>query len=162
MKMQTEAQQLTEDADATRRRVRYTVQFTELGGGTPDVTLVFDRLVFEGGSVESGVDRVEIQGSMLTGAQVASVAEAMPRLVALAYDMVALTVGYDMVALTVGAADGGIPAEVARAAAIYNEAVSDGRLPLKAVMKALQLSKPTASRRVRAAKDLGLIQEGGK
>lgn len=118
------------------------------------------------GSVESGVDRVEIQGSMLTGAQVASVAEAMPRLAALAYGAVApevpAFVQIDIVALAVGAADGGIPAEVARAATVYNEAVSDGRLPLKAVMKALQLSKPTASRRVRAAKDLGLIHEGGK
>lgn len=166
MKMETESQQLTE-AGAARQGARHTVRFTELGGGTPDVSLIFDRLIFEGGSVEGGVDRVVIEGSMLTAVHVASVAEALPRLVALAYGAVApevpAFVQTDMVDLAVGAVDGGIQAEVVRAAAVYREAVQDDRLPLQAVMRALNMSKPTASRRVRAAKDLGLIPEkGGK
>ncbi len=55
-----------------------------------------------------------------------------------------------------------IPGKVERAASIYLEAMEDGRLPLKAVMKELDLTKPTASRRIRAARDLGLIPEKGE
>ena len=54
------------------------------------------------------------------------------------------------------------PGEVERAASIYRDALEDGRLPLKAVMKELDLTKPTASRRIRAARDLGLIPEKGE
>ena len=55
----------------------------------------------------------------------------------------------------------GVPGEVSRAAMIYREAVEDGKRPLQAVMKAMNLSKATASRRVRAAKDAGLIASDG-
>ncbi len=164
MRMTTETEPLGNDPE----RVRYSVRFTEWGQGMPDVTLVFERTTFDRGSIDSGVQRVTIDGSMIDASKVAKVAEQLPRLVAHAYAEAApgvpSVVQADMVSLAAGAADRGIPAEVAKAAAIYRQAVEEDRLPLQAVMKALSLSKPTASRRVRAAKDLGLIPDskGGK
>lgn len=165
--MYTESERLNRDDGDQGDTYRHTVRFTDLGSA-PNVTLVFDRYTFDGGVVESGVERIVVEGSMLTAADVERVSEALPRLVALAYGAVSpdvpSLVQTDMVDLAAGAADRGIQAEVARAAAIYRQAVEDDRLPLQAVMKALNLSKPTASRRVRAAKDLGLIPDnrGGK
>lgn len=49
--------------------------------------------------------------------------------------------------------------EVVKAADVYLAAVKADTSPLRAVMDELHLSKPTASRRIRAAKDAGLLPE---
>jgi hypothetical protein len=49
--------------------------------------------------------------------------------------------------------------EVARAAEIYRAAVLDGDPPIRRIVDEMNLSTATAARRVRKAKDLGLIPE---
>lgn len=162
MRMQTETSPAGVQHDGGAA-VRHTVTFTEIGPEIPDVTLILDRLEFDGGSIDSGITRVVIEGSMLTAVQVAEVAQIMPRLVAMAYNAVAPELpAFVQADLIAGAQDVGISGEIARAASIYRDALADGRLPLKAVMKELNLTKPTASRRIRAARDMGLIPEKGE
>lgn len=57
------------------------------------------------------------------------------------------------------AASGETGDELARVAGIYERAVESHQRPVLAVMQELNLSRPTANRRIRAAKDLGLLPE---
>jgi transposase len=49
------------------------------------------------------------------------------------------------------------PPAVERAAAAYRDAVDHGTPPVAAVAAALQVSRSTAGRRIRAARDVGLL-----
>lgn len=140
--------------------VEHVVEFRELGVGIPDVMLILGEVRSGDTTLHLGVVEVAILGAMLTSRDVEKVAKRLPGLTATAIQAVSPAED-DELAVTVMTAgkDAGIPSEVAQAALIYMRAIDEGRRPLQAVMKDLHLTKATASRRVRAAKDAGLIAE---
>ena len=156
----------------------HSVLFSDLPDDTPDVAVVL-RLSKESGQVAvRAVSRVSIQAidsRSLKPRDVEHVSRLLPNLFQLAEGSVETDVAprkknvvllkgiqldtksrkrASAISPTRGAKD-----EILRAALIYLGAVSYGRPPLQEVMERMGLAKATASRRIRAAKDVGLLPE---
>ena len=156
----------------------HTVLFSDLPDDTPDVAVVL-RLSKESGQVTvRAVSRVSIQAvdsRSLRSRDVEHVSKLLPNLFQLAEGSIETDVSprkknvpllkgirldteskkrASVVSPTRGAKD-----EILSAALIYLGAVSYGRPPLQEVMERMGLAKATASRRIRAAKDVGLLPE---
>ena len=98
---------------------------------------------------------VTIEGTGIDDEVMHRVANLLPTLAQVAF--AACQPGLDHEVRSLGASRVG--KEVVRTADVYAAAVADRRSPLQAVMDELSLSKATASRRIRAAKDAGLLPE---
>lgn len=98
---------------------------------------------------------VSVEGWGITDEDLHRVAELLPTLAQIAYAAAQPEMDHTAMAM----ASSRVGKEVLRAAEVYRAAVAQDTSPLKAVMDELNLSKPTASRRIRAAKDAGLLPE---
>ena len=156
----------------------HTVLFSDLPDDTPDVAVVL-RLSKESGQVTvRAVSRVSIQAvdsRSLRSRDVEHVSKLLPNLFQLAEGSIETDVSPrkknvpllkgirldtdTMKSLSVVSPTRWAKDEILSAALIYLGAVSYGRPPLQEVMERMGLAKATASRRIRAAKDVGLLPE---
>lgn len=141
--------------------VEYVTTFTGLPRGVPDVTICLPTSEFEGQPQNTafsttGVREVRVTQTAsadITDESLRRVAKRLPVLMSIATQASHPDVtGLDLVASDVGR-------ETLEAARIVREAVERHDNPLQAVQQALNVSKATASRRVRAAKDAGLLPD---
>lgn len=139
----------------------YSARFSDLPKGMPDVVVTIDTGdlpdVDNVTPVTKGITAITLDNPPALGVtadHLRRLADLLPQLTELTYSATSFsaTPGMRLFASEAGR-------DVIEAADLYRKAVAEGRSPHDAIMAQQNVSKATASRRIRAAKDAGLLPE---